>query len=148
MDFDWVHRDPSFFDDKAKVFNFRLYELALFGFEVQVIGAEKVKDLTNNFAMILKGAGCCNAGIIHVDNKVAGVDQIAENNVHHPLEGGRGIGHAKEHYQRFESTKGTDKRGFVLVAFADADIGVSPADVKLCETRGPQELVDRVWDQG
>jgi hypothetical protein len=40
--------------------------------------------------------------VIHVDRDVSFIDQLAEQVVHHQLEGGGGIGESEKHHHRFE----------------------------------------------
>lgn len=89
-----------------------------------------------------------NEDIIEVDSDFALSDQVLEYVVHHPLEGGWGIGETKEHYSGFKKSTVHPERSFLLISFLDLDIVVSPANIKFGEILGALELVNEFRDEG
>ena len=77
-------------------------------------------------------------------------DEVLKYFIHHGLEGSRAVGDSEEHYQGFkESTIGA-KRCLPLIPFLDANIVVTPLDIKLGEVLCTSELIykfrnDRQW---
>jgi len=70
-----------------------------------------------------------------------------EDVIHHGLEGGRTVGHSKEHYKRFEEvTVGAEDR-FPFISGLDAYIVETPSDIKFCEVLGSAELGDELGDE-
>ena len=65
-----------------------------------------------------------------------------ENGVHHTLEGGRGIGKAKEHDPRLEHASIGFESSLPFVAFLDMDVIVSPSYVELGEKGAAGEAVN------
>jgi len=57
-------------------------------------------------------------------------------------EGGRGVGEAKEHNGRFKEAFVGDEGGLPLMSVFDADVVVTPSDVKLSEDFGVSEFID------
>ena len=86
--------------------------------------------------------------VIHINDKPSFSDHIAERVIHEPLERGRGVGKPEEHYCRFEEAFVCDEGGLPLVAILDADVVVSPLDVKLSKQFGVLEFVNEVGDEG
>ena len=74
-----------------------------------------------------------NQNVIHIYCDPAFFKFLGENGVHHGLEGGRGIGKAKEHYFWLKQALISNERCFPLVSFLDADIIVSPTDIHFRE---------------
>ena len=74
-----------------------------------------------------------NKEVIHVDDKLSFSDHVSEQVIHEPLECGRGVAKAKEHDCWFEESFVGDKGSLLLVTIFDADIIVSPMNVKLSE---------------
>ena len=82
-----------------------LFKGALFWVEVEVVLAKPIKDLSDQDAMagnmfifrLSLFAPSVSCYIIHVDRDAFSVDEVSEYDVHHGLEGGRGVGQTKEH---------------------------------------------------
>ena len=60
------------------------------------------------------------------------------------MERSRGIGETEEHDFRFVQSAVCDEGGFPFVTFLNADVVVSPADVKLIEILGLAQPIDDV----
>ena len=71
--------------------------------------------------------------VIHVDRDVTFIDEVTKDEIHHGLEGGRGIHEAEEHDHRFEKAVVRFEGHLPLVTIANAYVVVSPPDIQLCE---------------
>ena len=73
-------------------------ELALFWFEVEVIVAQNLEDLSDNHNVL-----CCSCrkdeDVVHIYCDFPGEDGILEDIIHHGLEGCWGVGESKKHYR-------------------------------------------------
>ena len=70
-----------------------------------------------------------------------------EDVVHYGLEGGRTVGHSKEHYERFEEAMVGTEGHFPFISGLDAYIVETPLDIKFCEVLGSSELGDELRDE-
>jgi len=73
--------------------------------------------------------------------------KISEDVVHHGLEGGRTVGHPKEHYQGFEHASIGPEGHLPLVSGLNADVVETPADIQLGEVSSSSELGHEFRDQ-
>jgi len=64
------------------------------------------------------------------------------------LEGGRTVGHFKEHHERFEEAAVGVEGCLPFVSRLDMYVIEIPSDVKLCEVLGSAELEDELGDEG
>src|SRR6266436_480001 len=85
--------------------------------------------------------------VIQVDTDYTLRDQILEYLVHHGLESGWAVGETKEHDQGFENSSVCAESGLPLITFLDADVVVSPSDIKLGEVARTPESVNEVRDE-
>jgi len=60
--------------------------------------------------------------------------------IHHGLEGGRAVGHAKKHYQGFEQASIGPEGCLPLVSRLDTDVVEIPTDIQLGKVSGSTEL--------
>jgi hypothetical protein len=74
--------------------------------------------------------------VIQVNDKVLLVDKVREDSIHEGLESGRGIAEAEGYDEGFEEAKGAFKGSFSLIAFFNADVVVTPLDIKFSELMG------------
>src|SRR5882724_11278895 len=80
--------------------------------------------------------------VIQVDADYTLGDQILEYLIHHGLESGWAVGETEEHDQGFEKSSVCAESSLPLITFLDADIVVSPSDIKLGEVaRTPSRLM-------
>ena len=70
---------------------------------------------------------------IYINDEPSFSDHISKGVIHESLERCRRVGESKEHHGGFEESFVCDEGSFPLVAIFDADIVVSPADIKLSE---------------
>ena len=93
------------------------------------------------------GVGGVDEKVVHVDNEPSFGNQIAEGVVHETLEGGRGVGEAKEHYGGFEEAFVSDEGGFPLVSVLDSYIVISPPNIEFGEDLSISEFIYEVGDE-
>ena len=74
-----------------------------------------------------------DAKVIHIDFQPFIPEHVGEDMVHECLECGGCITESKEHDSGFEESHGSSESSFPLVFLSDADIVVSPVNVKLGE---------------
>src|SRR5260221_9192415 len=97
--------------------------------------------------MLLLCSICVDNNVIHIDRTFTQVNVVLELVVHHGLEGGRGVRQTKEHDCWFEKTIACFESSLPFVPFFDADIIVSPSDVKFGEPLFPGDAVNEFGDQ-
>ena len=71
----------------------------------------------------------------------------SEDVVHHSLEGGRTVGHSKEHHERFEETAVGTEGCFPFISGLNIYIIETLSDIKFCEVPGSVELGDKLGDE-
>ena len=86
--------------------------------------------------------------VVHVDLEPSFGDHVGENMVHEHLKSRRGVAEPKEHYSRFKEAKRSDERCFPLVFLSDANVVISPSNIKLGEQCGVLHVVDQLRDEG
>jgi len=73
--------------------------------------------------------------------------ESSEDVVHHSLEGGRTVGHSKEHHKRLEEVTVGTKGRFPFIFRLDTYVIETPSDIKFCEVPGSAELGDEFGDE-
>ena len=68
--------------------------------------------------------------------------------VHECLEHGGCIAESEEHDSGFKEFHRSDESSFPLVLFSNADVVVSPSNVKFGEQGGFFHVIDKFWDEG
>ena len=71
--------------------------------------------------------------VVHINDEPSFCDHVSEGVIHELLEHCWGVGESKAHYSWFKEALMCDKGSLPLVAIFDADVVVSPADIKLGE---------------
>ena len=74
-----------------------------------------------------------DAKVIHIDLQPFFPEHVGEDMVHEHLECGGCVTESEEHDGGFEESHGSNESSFPLVFLSNADIVVSPANVKLGE---------------
>ena len=82
-----------------------------------------------------------DAQIVHVNLEPLLCDHVSEDMIHKHLKHQWGIVETKKHDGGFKETKGGDECGFPLILFTNANIVISPSDVKLGEKSGVLHVV-------
>ena len=85
--------------------------------------------------------------VIQVDHHDTFRYEVPEDVVHHGLEGGRAVSHAKKHYQRFEQALIGLEDCFPLISGLNANVVETPMNVQLGEVSGFTELRYKFGDQ-
>ena len=86
--------------------------------------------------------------IIHVYLEPSFSDHISENVIHECLKSGRGIAKPKKHDSGFKEAERSDERCFPLVFLSDANVVISPSNIKLGEQCGVFHVIDQFRDEG
>jgi len=74
--------------------------------------------------------------VIHINDEPSFSDHVSEGVIHKSLEGGGGVGEAKEHDGRFEEAFVGDEGGFPLMPVFNTDVVVAPPNIELGEDFG------------
>ena len=67
--------------------------------------------------------------VVQVDHHDTFCYEVPEDVVHHRLEGGGAVGHAKEHYQRFKQVSIGLEDCLPLISGLDADVVETPTNI-------------------
>ena len=144
--FGGVHFDLAMGDDDTKVLNRRLVEETFLRFEVQIEFDKVTEDFMGKFVehgkIVMK-----EEDVIQVNNKVTLVDKVLKDMGHKRLKCGWGVAEAEGHDKGFEETELALEGGFPFIALFDADVIVTPMDIKFCKVTGRLEFVDEFRDE-
>ena len=97
--------------------------------------SEYVQDSGHDLLMVFDCVGVYQ-DIVHIDCYIPFINEVLKDVVHHGLEGGRAVGEAKEHDQRFEEAPIHSEGSFPLVSLFDSHIVVSPMYIQFCNIPG------------
>ena len=86
--------------------------------------------------------------VVHIDLEPSFGDHIGENMIHEHLKSRRGIAEPKEHYSGFKEAEGSDECCFPLVFLPDANVVITPANVKLGKQCRVLHIIDQLRDEG
>ena len=86
--------------------------------------------------------------IIHVNFEPFLREHVCKDVIHECLECGGSIAESKEHDSGFKESHGGDEGRFPLVLFSDANVVISPTNVKFGEQDGFFHVIDEFGDQG
>ena len=78
--------------------------------------------------------------VVQVDHHDTFRYEVPEDVVHHSLEGGRAVSHAKEHYQGFKQASIGPEGCLPLISGFNVDVVETPLNVQLGEVPGSAEL--------
>jgi hypothetical protein len=145
-DFGGIHCNRSFRNDDTEVFNGGLVEGAFLGFEEEVVFLEAGENIMGKSVEELQG-GVEEKNIIEVDDEVSFIDKVGKDGVHKGLEGRWCVTKAEGHDKWFVKAERALEGRFPFVTFADTDVIVTPADVKLCEVARALEFIDEFRDE-
>ncbi len=109
-----------------------MLELAFLWLEEQPLLSEGSKDLADGLPVFREGMGV-NEDIIHIAYRLAIVDELMEDIVHHCLEHHRGVTQSKKHNSWFEQPSVSSEHDLPLVIFLDLHVVESPAEIKYGE---------------
>ena len=71
--------------------------------------------------------------VVHIDLEPSFGDHISENVIHKRLKGRRGVAEPKEHHSGCKEAERSDERCFPLVFLPDANVVITPLNIKLGE---------------
>lgn len=91
---------------------------------------------------------CMNAQVIHIDFQPSFWEDVGEDVIHETLECGRCIVEPEEHNCQFKQTKGGDEGSFPLILLLNANVVVTPSDVKFGEDGGVFHVINEFGDEG
>ena len=86
--------------------------------------------------------------VIHVDLKPLFWEHIHKDIIHESLESGGSIAEPKEHDSGFKESQGGDESSFPLIFLSDANVVISPMNVKFGEQGGFFHIIDEFGNQG
>src|SRR5882762_7253320 len=86
--------------------------------------------------------------IIEVDNEMSFVDKVRKDGIHKRLKGRWCVTKTEGHDKWFKEAERALEVCFPFVTFANTDVIVTPADVKLCEVARALEFIDEYGDKG
>ena len=86
--------------------------------------------------------------VIQVDDDLPLIDELSEDLVHRPLEGGGRVAEAEEHDSGLKQAPVGPEGGLPFISFLDPHIVVPPPNVQLGEVPGILDPVDEFLDEG
>ena len=120
--------------------------MTLLKFEMEVKFSHTLEDTAGLLSVGLE-VGRDNEEVVHVDDEPSFSDHVSEGVIHELLEHGRGVAKTKEHDGGFKKSFVDDEGHLPLVTILDADVVVSPMDVKFGEVVSIFQLVHKVRDE-
>ena len=147
--FDGIHFNMSFQEDKTQVLHREAFERAFLGLEVELMPLEYVQD-SGHYHLMMFNCVCIYQDVIHIDCHIALINEVLKDVVHHCLESSRTVGEAEEHDKGFEEASICSKGSFPLITLLDLYVVISPAYIQLREVSGlrVRDLVDNIWYEG
>ena len=89
---------------------------------------------------------CEDEDVIQVDDDLPFIDELPEDLVHRPLEGGRRVAETEEHDSGFKQAPVCPEGGLPLISLLDPHVVVPPPNVQLGEVPGTTQLVHQLLD--
>ena len=86
--------------------------------------------------------------VIHINLEPSFGDHVGENMIHERLKSRRGIAESKEHYSGFKEAERGDERCFPLVFLPDANVVITPSNIKLGEQSRVLHIINQLRDEG
>ena len=100
------------------------------------------QDLTSLVVMQIQVVFCVDAQIIHIDLKPFLRDHVGKDMVHECLEHRRSIAETKKHDCGFIEAEGSDECGLRLIFCSNANVVISPPDIKFGEESGVFHIIN------
>ena len=85
--------------------------------------------------------------VVHINLEPSLGNHIGKNMIHERLKGRRGVAEPKEHHSGFKETERSDEHCFPLVFLPDANIVITPANIKLGEQCRVLHVIDQLRDE-
>ena len=86
--------------------------------------------------------------VIHIDLEPSFGNHIGKNMIHERLKSRRGIAEPKKHYGGFKEAERGDERCFPLVFLPDANVVITPSNIKFSEQCRVLHIIDQLRDEG
>ena len=86
--------------------------------------------------------------VVHINLEPLFGDHIGKNMIHERLKGRRGVAEPKEHHSGFKEAERSDERCFPLVFLSDANVVITPSNIKLGEQCRVLHVIDQLRDEG
>ena len=86
--------------------------------------------------------------VVHIDLEPMLGDHVSKDVIHECLKSWRSVTEAKEHYSGFKEAKRSDECCFPLVFLSNANVVITPSNIKLREQCGVLHIIDQLWDEG
>ena len=86
--------------------------------------------------------------VVHINLEPSFSDHVGENMIHECLKSRRGVAEPKEHYSGFKEAERGNERCFPLVFLPDANVVITPSNIKLGEQCRVFHIIDQLRDEG
>ena len=141
-----IHPNPVLGDSHSEEFYLLLLEEALLGFQEQIVLLESVQNRLDYLVVLCFGdlRSCENYDVIDVDDDAC--LEVAEDVVHHRLEGGWGVSLSEKHDGGLIGFSSSDKGRLPFIFLLDLYVGVPGSEVQLREPVASLELVYELSD--
>jgi len=155
-DFLIIHADSTLGNCNTKELNFLAFEGTFGRFKKEVVVFKFGKDFVDESAMseevfmfhFMREWSSVDGHVVHIDGEPELGHFLTEDGVHHGLEGCRRVGEAEEHDCWFKQSLVCEEGGFPFVPFFDANVIVTPADVKLGVQGATAKAVYELGNEG
>ena len=151
--FYWVHACHPLFNDYPQIIYSRCMEDTFLWFEIKIVSFCKFEDFGDACDVVCFIGTGCDGNVIHVffDFGSFGCPLLfdwSKNPIHHRLEGRQRVTKAEKHHHWFPQPVLHLECCFVLVAFLNLYIIISPADIEFCENVCSCEAGRKVSNEG
>ena len=86
--------------------------------------------------------------VVHIDFEPSFGDHVSKDMIHECLKSRRGIAESKEHYSGFKEADRSDERCFPLVFLPDANVIITPSNIKFGEQCRVLHIINQLRDEG
>ena len=129
----WVHVYITLSDDHAEIFHGGGIKGAFGDFERETVFSQAGEDATSSLVVQCEVIFGMDPQVVHIDLEPPFGNHIGENMIHEHLKSRRGIAESKKHYGGFEEAERGDERCFPLVFLPDANVVITPSNIKFSE---------------
>ena len=86
--------------------------------------------------------------VVHIDLEPSLGDHVRKDMIHECLKSRRSVAEAKEHDSGFKKAERSDECRFPLVFLLNANVDITPSNIKFREQCGVLHIIDQLWDEG
>ena len=86
--------------------------------------------------------------VVHIDFELSLGNHVSKDMIHERLKCRRSITETKEHYGGFKEAEKSDECRFPLVFLPNANVVITPSNIKLGEQCGVLHIINQFWDEG